>query len=332
MVTIKAVAKRAGVSITSVSHVINRPDRVTPELRERVLQAIEEMGYQPNPSARTLRTGRTNLLALMISDICNPFWTELAHTIHRVVENEGYEILIFDTDVPSGKSETRAEQYARQISQKRFDGAIVAGEAAVGTEHILEEMDIPTVYVGQLEKPVIDSVTIDDCAAAYDATTYLIKQGYNRIAHITGELRFISGRERRRGYEQALTDHGLLIDDQLIFAGTYLSPAGRHAMKQLLSMEMPPDAVFIANARMAIGALASAFDMGRKVPDDVAVMCIDRYSEMDDVRPRLTTIDYNPGVIGEITAQLMLDRLQGLDSNEPRSIIIPHTLLKGDSA
>ncbi|MCA0453877.1 MAG: LacI family transcriptional regulator [Chloroflexi bacterium] len=332
MTNIKEVAKHAGVSITTVSHVLNHPERVSKEMQKRVLQAIDDLKYQPTPHAQSLRTGRTNLVGLLIPDICNPFYPELVKVIQVELGQTGMDTLIYNTDVPGGMSATHIAHYLNQIAQKRLDAVIIAGEALTGNEELLTMLDLPAVYIGHLNQSLIDYVTIDDYAAAYDATRYLIEKGHRRIGHISGEPRFFSGRARQQGYEQALRDHGLPVDASLIYEGTYLRPAGRSGIRYLLNLAQPPTAVFIANSLMALAALATLYDMNLQVPDDVALMTFDEIAEMEDVRPKLTTIDYNPHTLGEVAVRLLLERLEGNGTTSPQAIRVPYTLLKRDSA
>ena len=331
MTTIKKVAEHAGVSITTVSHVLNHPDRVSKDMRDRVLGSINALSYQPNPNAQSLRTGRTNLLALMIPDICNPFFPELVQIIQTEVGVSGLDTVIYNTDVPGGRSIIRSSEYFLQISPKRFDGVIIAGEAFVGNEAILRELKLPSVYIGHLDEAIIDNVSIDEFRASYQAVEYLIHKGHRRIAHISGELAFFPGRERLRGYQQALLDYGLPLESDLMYQGTFLRPSGREGIRYLLDRDNPPSAVFIASGMMAIAALATIKDMGRRAPDDVAVVTFDNIAEMEDVRPTLTTVDHNPRTIGQMTAQLLLQRLEGTAPPDPQSIKVPYTLLEGDS-
>src|SRR5438105_2152295 len=148
MSTISKVAERAGVSRTTVSHVLNHADRVSVLLRERVLSAIEELGYSPNPQAQSLRTGRTNIIAMLIPDIRNPFYPELVKTAQSELEREGLDTLIFNTDVPGGHSLAHGREFLRQISRKRVDGLIVGDFALHGMHDDLFGLDVPVVFVG----------------------------------------------------------------------------------------------------------------------------------------------------------------------------------------
>lgn len=333
MTTIRQVAERAGVSITTVSHVLNHPDRVSPSMHDRVIQAIEELDYQPNPNAQSLRTGHTGLLALMVPDICNPFYTELVQVIQTEVGRLGFDVVIFNTDVPGGQATIRTSQYFRQITPKRYDGVLVAGEALVGNEDVLRELKVPAVYIGHLNEPVIDYVTIDEYGAGYLATQYLIQKGHRLIGHISGEPAFYAGKKRQQGYETALRDAGIPVQDNLIYSGSFLGPSGREGIRALLARRPRPTAVFVANSLMAIGAVAAAYDLGVQIPQDIALTTIDNVAAMEDVRPTLTTIDFDPRVVGQMAARRLIKKLGEEEGNEPpRRIDVAYTLIERDSA
>ncbi len=332
MATIKAVAERAGVSVTTVSHALNRPERVTPELRERVTRAAAELGYQPNPIARSLRTGRTGLVAMIIPDICNPFFPEVTRAAQDELATAGFDTVIYNTDVPAGMAPTYLGHYLRQLAPKRFDGAIIADPATLDTEGVFERLMVPGVYIGHPFPSVIDYVAVDEYAIGYEATSYLIGRGHRRVAHITGEPRFFSACERRRGYLAALADHGLPEDEQLIYPGTFLRAAGSAGIRRLLSLDRPPTAVFVASDVMAIAALGTAYDLGLRVPDDLAIIGVDNIQESSDVRPMLTTVDHNGRTLGRVSAQLLLRRLGGEKPAQPEAVIVPHQIVERASA
>lgn len=333
MTTIKQVADHAGVSITTVSHVLNHPDRVSKPMRDRVIVAIEELDYQPNPNAQSLRTGRTGLVGLMVPDICNPFYTELVQSIQTEVGGLGLDVVIFNTDVPGGQATIHSSQYFRQITPKRYDGVIVAGEALIGNEDAMRELKVPTVYVGNLNEPVVDYVTIDEYGAGYMATQYLVQKGHRLVAHISGEPDFYAGKKRQQGYEAALRDSGIEVRDNLIYRGTFLGPSGRDGIRALLAQDPRPTAVFVANSLMAIGAVAAAHDLGIGIPHDIALATMDNIAAMEDVRPTLTTIDFDPRMVGHMAAQRLIEKLGADTSNGlPRRIDVPYRLIERDSA
>jgi DNA-binding LacI/PurR family transcriptional regulator len=269
----------------------------------------------------------------MVPDICNPFYTELVQAIQTEVATVGLDVVIFNTDVPGGQATIHSNQYFRQITPKRYDGVIVAGEALVGNEDVLRDLKVPAVYVGHLREPVIDYVTIDEYGAGYMATQYLVQKGHRLIAHISGEPAFFAGQKRRQGYEAALRDAGISICDNLIYPGTFLGASGRDGMRALLAQDPPPTAVFVANSLMAIGAVAAAHDLAIRIPQDIALTTMDNISAMDDVRPTLTTVDFDPRMVGHMAAQRLIEKLERDEGNElPRRIDVPYTLIERDSA
>jgi DNA-binding LacI/PurR family transcriptional regulator len=332
MASIREVAKRSGFSITTVSHAINRPDRVTADVRLKVMQAVEELGYRPNAMAKSLRSGKSYQIAMMIPDICNPWFPQLIKVIQEEVAKQDFDLLIYNTDVPAGSSQRHVRNYLEQLSTNRFAGAIIAGESFTKAEDKLREVRVPSVYIGQLSEQILDSITIDDYQAAYDATRYLIDKNYQRIATIAGEQKFRSGSERLRGYTQALLDAGRPIEPQYVLRGTYLRPSGRDGIRFLLNLPSRPDAVFVANGLMALGALGTALDMQRRVPDDIAILTFDNMEELLDVRPTLSTVNYDPQVVGQAAINRLLQRLAGKIPGAPEKFTVPHSLIVRESA
>jgi LacI family transcriptional regulator len=321
-----------GVSVTTVSHALNHPERVTAELRARVQEAVDALGYAPNPSARSLRTGRTNLVALVIPDICNPFFPELARAVQDELAAAGYDTLIFNTDTPGSLGQRHAEGTLLQLSPKRFDAARIVDEAVRSAIPIPSRLPLPTVHIGYLDEPTVDTVTFDDEQAAYDATAYLVRRGHRQIGQITGDQRLWSGQARLGGFRRALAEAGLEADERLIYRGSYLRQSGADGMRALMELERPPTAIYIANALMAIAALGVALDMGRRVPDDVAVVAQDEIVALSDVRPRLTTVAGSAAAIGAAAARRILQRLQGQGPARPQQLVLPHELIVRESA
>ena len=285
MVKIQEVARLAGVSLTTVSHVINHKDRVSLALRERVERAIDELGYVPNRQAQSLRTGRTNMIALMIPDICSPYYTELVRSVQTALSDSDVDTIIYNTDVPGGHSEDHGLEYLRQVQRKGLDGLIVADAALHRIQHELLEIKVPTVFVGNLPNHAVDSIEQDGFASAYEMATYLISKGHRRIAHVTGPSFFNMSMLRQAGFERALLDHGIGIDDSLRYEGSFLSPSGHDAVRWLMEShgDNLPSAIFFASSRMARGGLAAFADRGVVVPRDIAVASYDIYEEMQDL-------------------------------------------------
>src|SRR5690606_17942295 len=190
-----------GVSRTTVSHVLNHADRVSRPLREKVEAAIAELGYVPNPQAQSLRTGRTNLIAVLIPDIQNPFYPELVKVIQSGLEQSGLDTLVFNTDVPGGHSVEHGREYLRQIRHKRVDGVIIADFATHRMQEDLLSLDMPAVFMGHLPNRAIDSVAFDDHGGCYAMGQYLAEAGHRRVAHVTGPSFFQQAMVRQNGFE-----------------------------------------------------------------------------------------------------------------------------------
>ena len=334
MTTISKVAERAGVSRTTVSHVLNHADRVSKPLREKVEAAIAELGYAPNPQAQSLRTGRTNLVAVLIPDILNPFYPELVKVIQTGLETQGLDTLVFNTDVPGGHSVEHGREYLRQIRHKRVDGLIIADFAIHRMHEDLLSLDVPAVFMGHLPNRAIDSVTFDDHGGCYAMGRYLAEAGHKRVAHVTGPSFFQQAMVRRHGFEQGFAEHGGVVEDALRYEGSYLVPSGYEAVEWLLREHRDnlPGAIFFANSLMARGGLAALHDHGLQAPRDIALATFDDFDHLDYVRPKLTRVGAKPTALATKALEMLRDRLDGRWTGEVRSEILPCTLRRFDTA
>jgi len=334
MSTISKVAERAGVSRTTVSHVLNHADRVSKPLRAKVEAAIAELGYVPNPQAQSLRTGRTNLIAVLIPDILNPFYPELVRVIQSELEQAGLDTLIFNTDVPGGHSVAHGREYLKQIRHKRVDGLIIADFAIHRMHEDLLHLDVPAVFMGQLPNHAIDSVAFDDHGGCYAMGRYLAAAGHRRVAHVTGPGFFQQSEIRRAAFEQGFAEHGGTPDPALRIEGTYLVPSGYEAVERLLREHRDnlPSAMFFANSLMARGGLAALHDHGLESPRDIALATFDDFDHLDYVRPRLTRVGAKPALLATRALAMLRDRLEGRWTGEVRSEILPCTLRRLDTA
>ena len=325
MSTISKVAERAGVSRTTVSHVLNHADRVSKPLREKVEAAIAELGYAPNPQAQSLRTGRTNLVATLIPDVLNPFFTELVKTLQVELDAVGLDTLIFNTDVPGGHSQQHGREYLRQLGRKRADGLIVADFALNGMIDQLTTLDLPIVFIGSLQTEAVDCVALDEFGGGYLIGQHLARRGHRRIAHVTGPAAFQQADARSAGFDQALADHGVAVDRSLRFEGSFLQPSGGAAVNWLYERHSGnlPTAIFFANSLMAIGALSAFYDRGIQVPRDIAVATFDDTAQLEYVRPRLTTVGNSPATLARMAAHLLVERINGRAPQQRRTEIVP---------
>ena len=334
MATISKVAERAGVSRTTVSHVLNHADRVSEALRTRVLQAVAELGYIPNPHARSLRTGKTNMVAILIPDIANPFYSELVLAAQAALEAGGLDTMIFNSDVPGGHPQEHSREYLRRIRSLRVDGLIVGDFALHGMQDALLRIEVPAVFVGNLPNRAVDTIQADDFGGGYAMGRYLAGHGHRRVAHVTGPGFFAEAMMRADGFERGLADHGVAPDAALRFEGTYLAPSGLAAVDWLLGQHGGdlPTGIFFANYLMALGALAGLRDRGISVPGDIAVGVFGDVPVMDFVRPRLTRVGVAPAELARRAAARLIERLSGAYTGPPRHEVVESPLRVFDSA
>lgn len=334
MTTISKVAERAGVSRTTVSHVLNHADRVSAHLRARVLEAVEELGYSPNPQAQSLRTGRTNIVALLIPDIRNPFYPELVKTAQSDLEAVGLDTMIFNSDVPGGHPQDHNREYLRQIRNKRVDGLIVGDFALHSMHDELLKLDMPAVFIGDLPNHAVDSVRIDDFGGGETMGRYLANKGHTRVAHVTGPAHFAEAMARAAGFEKGMADCGVSAAPALRYEGTYLAPSGEQAVDWLVEhhRDAMPTAIYFANYLMATAGLARLFDHGLSVPMDIAVAVFGDQPEMRYARPTLTRVGVAPSALAHRAVTMLIERLNGTYTDEPRTEVLHCALREFDSA
>ncbi len=312
MVTRDDVAKLAQVSPSTVSYVVNNgPRPVSAETRERVLKAIQELGYHPNAVARNLRRQQTNSIGLIIPDIVNPYFADLAKGIEDTVFERDYTVAFCHT----AYSLERELRYVEHLYSERTAGVIwVPATDDPSPAMKIREHGMPLVVLDRnttgLEAP---SVVGDNFAAGYIATNYLISLGHRRIGCIARPVRLSHSQERIRGYQTALREHGLPADEELIAPGGYRFENGSHAIDYLLGLENPPTAVFAYNDIMAIGALRRLKERGYRVPEDFSMIGCDDIPEAPFTCPALTTIQQPKLAMGRKAAQFLLDLIGGVE-------------------
>ncbi len=332
MGTIKQVAARAGVSIATVSHVINETRYVSDDARQRVQQAIQELDYEVDQVARSLRTGRSNTIALIVPDLRNPFFPELAHALQKRAEELGFDVAIYNVDVPGGTAEARAAHYLKELRRTRVDGIILVETIGLRLSDHLARLPFPVVFITGEEPASSDQVSVNDEAAAFDATMYLVGKGHTRIGHIAGPLDQISATRRCAGYLRALQQAGIPAQANYISQGTFLREGGTTAMQQLLNLPERPLAILAANDLTAVGALDVVLDAGLRVPEDIAIMGFDDIALAAEVRPGLTTVYMGQQESGREAASLLIRRITQQAPQEPVHIVVPHRLVQRASA
>ena len=339
-VTQQDVAKLAGVSTAVVSYVINDGPRPTSdEVRGRVLQAIQELDYHPNVFARGLRAGNSNTIAFIDHDyhamgvFTSAYTAPILTGIMEHLKARGYYILVYPLVV--GEAPTNVETLLRS---GRVDGVFMRlVEASPKTDPLLElvaETGTPCVCI---EEPGaarfgFNAVTYDNVGGAYDATTYLLEQGHRRIAHIAGNQRFGTARARLEGYQRALVDFGLPLENTMVSGDDWGFSIARASAKHFLSLDDPPTAIFAASDQLAAGAIAELVGHGYRIPHDVAVIGFDDIEMASHLTPPLTTVHIPLREIGQCAADMILEQIQDGSNEAPRTEVLPLNLIRRGSA
>lgn len=318
--TIRDVAQNAGVAVSTVSRVLNGSGYVSAATREKVLRAVEELDFQPNNHARSLATGRTRTIALVIPDITNPFFPTIARGVEDAASTRGYTVVLCNTDGDSAQEAA----YVRTLREQRVDGIIftVSTDESGAVRDLLRDKFPLALIDRQVEGARVDSVLIDNMACAREATRHLLRLGHRRIAYINGPPNLATSRDRQRGYFAALREAELRPDGDFIRAGDFKYPSGYDKMKDLLQSDIGLTAVFAANDMMAVGAIRAIEESGRRVPEDVAVVGFDDIMLASLVKPALTTISQPAYRMGVMAAELLLERMFGSVPREPRRVVL----------
>lgn len=308
MANIRQVAKRAGVSVATVSRVINHSEAVSPKTREKVLGVMEEMNYTPNGIARSLAFNRTSTIALLIPNILNPLYPQVAKGVEDVAHQKGYNVLLCNTE----EDREKEKAYIEMLLEKRVDGLILISS-------LLEEKDIDKIKKQNTNLVMIGSGTenidanivfTDYLMGAYQATNHLIDIGYKKIAHITGPLKRAESKEKLEGYKKALKEADHEILQSYIIEGDNEIEGGYLAAKKLLQLDDSPQAIFVANDLMAIGAIDAIKTSGYKIPEDIAIVGFDNIRMASLVEPKLTTISQPVYKMGSIASRLLFDNIE----------------------
>lgn len=311
MATVKDVADLAGVSTATVSRVLNNYPQVADKTRSKVLWAMEELGYQPSRVARRLRMEATQILGLIISDIANPFFTSVVRGIENVAYANQYSLLLCNSD----EDPARESLYVDVLQAERVAGIIIspADENSTSCKRLLRN-DVPIVAMDRrLRQFDVDTVLVDNVKGAYQATSHLIRLGHRRIGLIGGPSRITTGRERQEGYEKALSEHGLELDQGLIKIGDFKQDSGYQRACELLEMDDPPTAIFTANNLMTLGALNAIHEKGLNIPRDMAIVGFDDMPWAPSLDPPLTAVAQPTHELGCTAANLLLQRIADKD-------------------
>jgi LacI family repressor for deo operon, udp, cdd, tsx, nupC, and nupG len=318
------VAKRAGVSPSTVSRVLSQPDVVSAKTRSRVLCAVDVLGYTPNATAKNLRTARTGKLLVTVPDISNPFFSLILQGIEEAAQREEYAVLFGDTQ----HDERREQRYALMLGRKEADGLIFLGhrlpEAAQARIHSAAPRCAPVVNGCEFNPRLgVPSVHIDNARAAADAMDLLHTLGHRRIGVVSGPLVSPLSRDRLRGASDVARACG--GDDLIVVGGDFTLESGAEAAARLLEMSKPPTAIFCFNDEMAMGVYMTAQREGIRIPADLSVVGFDDIRYAACMNPPLTTVAQPMREIGEGTVRLLMQILKD-QAASPQPVTLPHIL------
>ncbi|HEV2887738.1 MAG TPA: LacI family DNA-binding transcriptional regulator [Jatrophihabitans sp.] len=328
--SMKDVARLAGVSIKTVSNVVNDYPFVSADTRSRVRAALDTLNYRPNTSARGLRTGRTDLIALAIPALDEPYFAELAGLIVEAAERRGWTVLIDQT----GGDRAREKLAAGGSRAHRIDGSIASPLALTGEDVADLVRQRPMVLLGERFGHITaDHVAVDNVQAAREVTRHLIELGRRRIAFVGAQARGRTGAVRLSGYRSALLEAGRRPDQALVMpAAPYRRAEGAAAMARLLATGQPPDAVFCANDLLAVGAVRTLLSSGLRVPEDVAVVGFDDIEEARFASPSLSSISPDKREIAEVSVDLLCRRIRQGSTGPPVDVVAGHRLRVRESS
>lgn len=321
MSTIKDVARLAGVSPMTVSRVLNSSGYASQEARARVERAVAELGFVPNVLARQLRLKRTRTLALVISDITNPFFTTIARGVEDVAAAHDFAVMFCNTD----ESEAEEIAYLRMLIQRQIDGVLLVPASDSGKSlRLLRAHRVPVVVLDRrVSAPRVDQVRSDSEAGAHQLIRHLIELGHRRIAMLAGHPNISTAVDRAAGYRRALAEHGIELDERLILYEGFGVAAGYRMARKVLHLPSRPTALFAANNFIAFGAIRALREAGLRIPEAMSIVAFDDLPDDWLIDPFLTVADQRAYEMGRQAAGLILERLGGAGGRARRTIVLP---------
>lgn len=324
-ITIKDVAKKVGVSPSTVSRVIREESNVHPETREKVLRAVKRMDYSLDGSARAIVKKQTKTIGVSVSDISNPFYPPLIRGIENTINKFGYSMILCNTD----ENSTKEELYLRVLLEKRIDGLIISPTSSrVPFLKTFKARKIPIVCIDRsLENVEADTVSVDNVHGTFMAVQHLINLGHKRIAIITGIKGVATSEGRLKGYLNALNQYRIDKDGALIVEGNSTIEGGTKATEGLFKLKSPPTAIFSVNNLMTMGVYIALKRLRKSIPKDVAVIGFDDLEWAEALDPPPTAISQPTYTIGTTAAQLLMQRLLNEGPKKKQNIILKTALV-----
>ncbi|MCI1209517.1 MAG: LacI family transcriptional regulator [Treponema sp.] len=326
MITIHDVAKKAGVSTATVSHVCNNTRYVSDDLRQKVFDAMKELNYKPNLMARRLKGGSLKTIGLIVPDCTNFFFAEISRAIDRCCFSLGYNIILCNTD-----NDMRQQSlYTDMLISKQVDGAIIiSSDYSVNDINKFKQYSIPLVIADrESTDESVDSILVDNEKGAYQAVSYLLGLNLDTIACVTGPERVISSNQRLEGYKKALRDAGKTVDEKYIFTGDFHFEGGIAAFEYFEKLPKIPDGVFALNDMMALGFIHRAISGGIKIPEQISVMGFDNTQLSKIMLPQLSTVAQPIEELAEISIRKLLEQIDHIETPVKKVILDPYLVIR----
>lgn len=331
-VTISDIAKKAGVSLATVSRVLNDSGYVKEETRDRVLNVIKDLNYTPSAIARSLSKSKTNTIGVMVPDITNPFFGEVIKGISQVAEENGLNIILCDTD----ENKDKELKSLKVLTEQRIQGIIVtptSAEDEFNSEYLktLESMGIPIVLVdGHVKYTTFNGVFVDNIKGSYEAIESLIREGHRKIGIITGRMNSKPAKDRFLGYQKALLMNDIPFDERYVFYGDYKMDTAYEITKHIISMEDRPTALFVSSNMMTLGCLKALYEARLNIPDDISLIIFDRIDILNILGFNISYVNGPTVEMGKLGMQMLVDVLNNKNKKEiKRTTLLPELILKG---
>lgn len=330
--TMKDVARLAGVSVQTVSCVVNGTGSISTRTRQRVLRAIDELNYRPDPIARSMRTRQTRLIGLLVLDITNPVHSVIAEAVESAAHANGYKVILYNVS----NSPERERESLEAVAEGLVDGLVIVNSVdRERTLRFLAEEEILSVLIDCQSDFSVPTVMVDNVRAGYVATEHLIRLGHRRIAHISGSAPMIISQQRLEGYRRALADHGLTYERVVYLmkaSWDWDFASGYRAMRELLEGDPRPTGVFAASDQMAIGAYRAIVEAGLRIPQDISVVGFDDIEAAAYATPPLTTIRQPFTDMAASAVATLLRLMDGQRAEETLHILPFELVVRGSTA
>ncbi len=326
-ITIHEVADAAGVSVSTVSRVLNEKVDVASDTYERVQQTIRELGYESSLAARGMRSHQTHVIGLVLPDVATPYCIEVVRAINHVIAHSEYDMLIFTKgDTHKYDTTDQGRRHVLLLNGNVADGIIVVAPPDFEFTSVSNLVMIDPSNMN-FNCPGIISTNQE---GAMDVVRYLVALGHRRIAHIAGRLELVSGRQRLQGYKDGLAAAGIKMDETLIRVGDFTDDMGYVCAWELFALDNPPTAIFAASDTTAVGVYRAAYERGLRIPQDVSVVGFDNLSDLIHLNPPLTTVDQSVAEMGRLAAETVLRLVKG-DVIVNNQLVIPTKMVIRDS-